>query len=110
LANEFQERRRFPRVAVDDTHYEFRIARRVRVRLLDVGASGALLASEERLPVGINGRLRLFLSGTPFESAVEVTRDEPSAQGRGRAVGVAIVSIQPAQRDTLEEFLRRAGS
>jgi hypothetical protein len=109
VADEFQERRRFPRVAVEDTHYEFRIARRIRVRLLDVSANGALVASDERLPVGITGRLRLFLGGTPFEGSVEVTRDEPSAAGRGRSAGVAIVSMQPAQRDTLEEFLRRAG-
>jgi hypothetical protein len=110
LANELQERRRFPRVVVDESQYEFRVARRVRVRLLDISASGALLASDDRLPVGITGRLRLFLSGTPFESAIEVTRDDPSAQGRGRSAGVAIVSMQPAQRDTLEEFLRRAGT
>jgi c-di-GMP-binding flagellar brake protein YcgR len=110
VANEFQERRRFPRVVVDESHYEVRIARRVRVRLLDISASGALLASEERLPAGITGRLRLFLSGAPFESAVEVTRDEQSVQGRGRTAGVVMVSMQPGQRDTLEDFLRRAGT
>ena len=56
----FQERRRHPRVSVDG-RYEFRTGRRLRVRLLDISATGALIASEERLPVGSRGRLQLLL-------------------------------------------------
>jgi c-di-GMP-binding flagellar brake protein YcgR len=106
---EFQERRRFPRVSVRG-HYEFHAARRVRVRLLDISASGALLASDERLPVGGKGRLRLLLGGIPFDATVEVRREQPSPEGRGRLVGVSMVSVQAAQQEALEEFLRRAGS
>ena len=106
---EFPERRKSPRVAVDD-HYEFRATRRVRVRLLDISAGGALVASDERLPVGSQGRLRVVLGGTPFETTVDVKREEASSEGRGRVAGVAIVAMQPAEQDVLEEFLRRAGS
>jgi len=106
---EFAERRKSPRVAVAGG-YEFRASRRVRVRLLDISAAGALLATDERLPVGGQGRLRMLLGGTPFETMVEVRREESSTEGRGRAAGVWMVSMQPAQEDVLEEFLRRAGS
>jgi c-di-GMP-binding flagellar brake protein YcgR len=110
VTTEFQERRKSPRVAVVDDHYVFRAARRVRVRLLDISSGGALLAADECLPVGGHGRLRLLLGGTPFETTVEVRREEASSEGRGRVAGVAIVSMQSAARDALEEFLRRAGS
>jgi c-di-GMP-binding flagellar brake protein YcgR len=109
VTSDFQERRKSPRVAVRG-QYEFHAARRVRIRLLDISASGALLASDERLPVGGTGRLRLLLGEAPFDATVEVTREEPSPQGRGRLVGVSIVSVQSAQQEALEDFLRRAGS
>jgi hypothetical protein len=106
---EFAERRKSPRVSVGG-NYEFRASRRVRVRLLDISAVGALVATDERLPVGGQGRLRVLLGGTPFETTVEVRREEASGDGRGRAAGVWMVAMQPAQQDALEEFLRRAGS
>jgi hypothetical protein len=106
---EFGERRKSPRVPVGGS-YEFRASRRVRVRLLDISAAGALLATDERLTVGSQGRLRMLLGGTPFETTVEVRREEPGTEGRGRAAGVSMVAVQPAQQDALEEFLRRAGS
>ena len=62
------------------------------------------------LPVGSQGRLRVVLGGTPFETTVEVKREEASSEGRGRVAGVAIVAMQPAEQDALEEFLQRAGS
>jgi hypothetical protein len=93
-----------------DGHYQLRAARRVRVRLLEISANGALLATDEPLPVGGKGRLRLLLGATPFETTVEVKRETPSADGRSRVAGVSIVSMPTAQQDALEEFLRRAGS
>ena len=106
---EFRERRKSPRVTVGE-HYEFRAGRRIRVRLLDISAGGALLATDERLPVGGQGRLRLLLGGTPFETTVEVKREEAASAGRGRIAGVSIVAMRPAEQEALEEFLRRAGS
>ena len=60
----FEERRKSPRVPVGG-QYVFRTEQRVRVRLLDVSAAGALLQTEERLPVGGVGKLRLSLAGLP---------------------------------------------
>jgi hypothetical protein len=109
VTSEFHERRKSPRIVVSG-HYEFRVPRRVRVRLLDVSSGGALLASEERLPLGGQGRLRLLLDGASFETTVEVKREEPGPEARGRVAGVAMLTTQIAQQDALEEFLRRAGS
>jgi len=106
---EFEERRKSPRVEVGG-QYLFRAEQRVRVRLLDISAGGALLQTDERLPVGGIGKLRLSLGGTPFESTVEVKREEPAAEFRGRVAGVFIVAMQPREQDALEDFLRRAGS
>jgi len=105
----FEERRKSPRVAVGG-QCVFRADQRVRVRLVDVSAGGALLQTEGRLPVGGVGKLRLSLGGTPFETMVEVKREEPAPDARGRVVGVFIVKMQPREQDTLEDFLRRAGS
>jgi len=41
---------------------------------------------------------------------VEVKREEPTAELRGRVAGVFIVAMQPREQDALEDFLRRAGS
>src|SRR4051812_11704346 len=105
----FEERRKSPRVEVGG-QYMFRADQRVRVRLLDISAGGALLQTDERLPVGGIGRLRLSLGGTPFEATVEVKREEPVAELRGRVAGVFIVAMPPREQDALEDFLRRAGS
>ncbi len=109
IAEPRQERRRFPR-ARDGTRWEVRIQTHGRVRLLDISASGALLAPEEPLPVGIEGRLRLPLAGVPSETPVEVRRVEPAAGGRGAVAGVVLKMMPADQQDTLEEFLRRAGN
>lgn len=109
MSTEFQERRRFPRVQMDGP-YELRIGRRVRVRLLDISASGALLALDERFPVGARARLQMLLGAAPFEASIDVRREEAAADGRGRIVGVSMGSLQAAQREALDEFLRRAGT
>jgi hypothetical protein len=106
---EFQERRRFQRVAVEP-RCELRASRRVRVRLLDVSAGGALVASAESLPAGVRGHLRLPLGGASFETPFVVERDEPGPQGGGRRAGLVMRSTSAAQQETREEFLRRAGS
>jgi len=105
----FEERRRFPRLSVDANH-EMRTSRHVRVRLLDVSASGALLETGDRLAVGTKGRLRLVLGGATFESAVEVTRQGPSADGRARVAAVAMVAAPSIQQGVLDDFLKRAGN
>ena len=102
------ERRRFPRVAIDGRQ-QLATGHRVRVRLMDISSSGALIASDERLPVGTRGRLHLFLGSAPFETVVEVKREERAADGRGWVAGVSMVALGRPQKDTLEDFLLRAG-
>jgi c-di-GMP-binding flagellar brake protein YcgR len=109
VSETFQERRRSPRVPMDGRP-EFRIGRRLRVRLLDISANGALLSIDERLPIGSRARLQLLLAGNPFEAGVEVRREEPAEDGRSRLAGVTMASVPAAQQETLDEFLRRAGA
>jgi hypothetical protein len=87
-----------------------RASRRVRVRLLDVSAGGALVGSEESLPVGAAGHLRLPFGTSSFATPITVGRDDPSPQTAGRRAGLVMRSTPASQQDVLEEFLRRAGS
>jgi hypothetical protein len=109
VAAEFQERRRTPRVAVDGRH-EFRLGRRIRVRVMDISASGVLLAADERLPVGTTGRLQISLGGSQFEGQVQVRREQPAPGGKGQLLGAAVTASQPRHQEALEHFLRRAGN
>ena len=105
-----QERRRFPRVPVESGRQRLRTSRQIRVRLVDLSASGALLEAEDRLATGTRGRLRLALRGATFEAPVEVTRQVSTVDGEGRVAAVTMTGMPAAQQDLLDEFLRRAGS
>ena len=106
---DFADRRRSPRIVLDRP-YALRTSRRIRVQMLDVSASGALLVSDEALPIGTTGRLRLLLGSTPFEAPVQVRREGESPVRRGRLAGVALGALQPGPQDALDTFLRRAGN
>ena len=69
-----------------------------------------MLLTDERLPIGGHGKLRVLLGSAPFETTVEVKREEASTEGRGRIAGVSIVGMRPHEQEALEDFLRRAGS
>ena len=107
MAGEFQERRRTPRV---ETHgrYEFRLGRRIRIRVVDISGTGALLAADERLPVGTRGRIQVPLAGSQFEGQVEVRREQPT--GQTHLVGLTLTPSQARHQEALEQFLRRAGN
>ena len=109
MADEFQERRRTPRVA---THgrYEFRLGRRIRIRVVDISGTGALLAADERLPVGTRGRIQVSLGGSQFDGTVEVRREHTAAAGQTHLVGSTLTPSQSRHQDALEQFLRRAGN
>ena len=109
MAGEFQERRRTPRVAVRGPQ-EFRLGQRIRVRVVDISASGVLLASEERLTVGSTGRLQVSLGGSQFEAQMQVKREHRGDAAQGRLFGSALAPPQPRYRDVLDVFLRRAGN
>jgi PilZ domain len=89
---------------------EMRAGRRIRVRLIDISANGALLATDERVPVGATGRMHLLLGTGAFETKIEVKREEPSSTGRGRVLGISMFAAQSIHQAMLDDFLRRAGS
>jgi hypothetical protein len=109
VGGEFQERRRTPRVSMEGRQ-EFRLGRRIRVRIVDISASGVLLAVDERLPVGSRGRLQISLGGSQFEGQIQVNREHPLQVGGTYLVGTAVTPSQVRHQDTLEQFLRRGGS
>jgi hypothetical protein len=104
---EFAERRQGRRVEVLPSP-EFRLARRVRVRVVDLSLGGALVASEERIGPGTVAQLRLPLHRGRFEASVVVKREDVRSESPPVLVGAAIVSATPASRDLLEQFLGRS--
>ena len=109
MAEQFQERRRTPRVAVSRGK-EMQIGRRVRVKVVDISANGALLWTDEQLSVGREGRLNVRVDGNPVEAQVQIRREGSSGTGPGSLVGAALTSVQPGHQRVLDEFLRRAGA
>ncbi|CAN5349787.1 hypothetical protein BH23ACI1_BH23ACI1_32150 [soil metagenome] len=102
----FEERRRSPRLELASAP-ELRLNRRVVVRLVDISESGALVASDEHLPVGTTGQLRLALGGQPFQASVQVRRDQVG-QDRAILLGTTIAPEGHSSQDVLEQFLRRS--
>jgi hypothetical protein len=109
VAGEFEERRRTPRVAVEGRR-EFRLGRRLRVRVLDISASGVLIAADDRLPVGSAVRLQITLGGSQFEGQLVVKREQTAHDGKSHLCGAVVTPSQPRHQDALEQFLRRAGN
>jgi c-di-GMP-binding flagellar brake protein YcgR len=103
---EFQERRRSARVSISPA-LPVRLNRRVRLRLVDISASGVLLACDEPLEVNSTGRLRVVLKGQPCEGSLTIVR-EHSNGGPARLFGAAINSVDEVNRTALERFLERA--
>jgi len=68
-----EDRRKSPRVAVPG-RCVVRTEQRIPVRLLDISAAGALLQTDERLPLGGVGRLRLSLGGAALGARAGVVR------------------------------------
>jgi hypothetical protein len=104
----FVERRRTPRVALRDRQ-ELRLGRRIRVRVIDISAAGALVAVDERLPVGSAGRFQLLLDGHQFEAQVQVKREQAARPGEGYLIGLGITPTEARYQDVLDQFLARAG-
>jgi hypothetical protein len=102
------ERRRTPRVT-SRGRLQVRLGRRLRVRIVDISASGALLASDEPLPAGSTGRLQVLLGGGQFEGEVGVKREQTTPDGRV-LLGTTLTPAQPRHQEALETFLRRAGT
>jgi c-di-GMP-binding flagellar brake protein YcgR len=102
------ERRRLPRVAVEDG-LECRLEARTRIRLVDISLSGVLLASEAKLPVGTKGQLRAGLGASSFAPQVQVQRlAERAGTDTTARLGAIFVGMDDHSRRSLEEFLRKA--
>jgi c-di-GMP-binding flagellar brake protein YcgR len=102
------ERRRVPRVAVDEG-LDCRLEVRTRVRLVDISLTGALLASEAQLPVGTTAHMQAGVGSAPFAPDVRVQRvvDRHSRESKP-ALGAVFVGMDEKSRRSLEAFLRKA--
>lgn len=103
------ERRRSRRV-VPGQRVDCRIALRARVYLLDLSLTGALLATEVPLPVGICGHLTTSLGAATVSTQVEVLRSRPGRLHDGREIAARFRAMDDDSRKHLEGFLRRANT
>jgi hypothetical protein len=101
------ERRRGPRVNLAPHQVDCRFEMRTRVRLLDISASGALLASDAALPVEAGGRLKAVLAGSRFSPNLQVTRIAPAAPGASH-LGTVFNAMDDESRRGLTAFLQKA--
>ena len=101
------ERRRGPRVSVDHGPY-MSIGRTLRVKVKEISGDGALLESDEAIPLHASGRFFTTLGGQRFEAEVNVRRADPN---RIPALhGVVVIPADRRDREALDEFLRKAGT
>ena len=101
------ERRKTPRVEVK-AHDMVRLELRHRVQMLDISQSGALIACETLLPVGVRGHLRASLGAQPFAAEVAVRRHHTRHAVRGQtSVGAMFGTMDERSRRSLELFLPR---
>jgi PilZ domain-containing protein len=101
------ERRRLPRVAVDEG-LECQLEVRTKIRLVDISMSGALLASDAQLPVGTRAHLRAGVGPAPFAPEVQVKRQVERGRDVQTGLGAVFLGMDDRSRKSLEEFLRKA--
>ena len=102
------ERRRGPRADAGD-QVDCRFEIRTRVRLLDISASGALLASDAPLPVEASGQLKAVLETGHFSASLQVRRTAGSTRD-GMLLGTVFQGMDEESKKSLEGFLRKATS
>jgi c-di-GMP-binding flagellar brake protein YcgR len=102
-----KERRRTPRVDMGG-QVDCSLELRARVRLVDISASGALLASETTLPLQASGRLRAKLDAAPFTSTLEVRRIATPSGLEGTQLGTIFLGMDDDSRRSLDAFLKKA--
>jgi c-di-GMP-binding flagellar brake protein YcgR len=101
------ERRRTARCPTGD-EIGCRIEVRARVRVLDISATGALLAAETLLPVGSAAHLKTGMGSTTFSPEVQIRRE--ARVGDSTGVGVSFTTIDERSRRSLEQFLKKASA
>ncbi len=108
MPEEFTERRRFPRTTVAAGH-ELRMPLQMTVQLLDISATGVLVAAPQPLEVGAIAEIQTRLGADPVLMQVEVKRVAPDgapgkATGRYR-MGSRLVSVDEASTRSIQKFL-----
>jgi len=101
------ERRRLPRVAVEEG-LECQLEVRTKIRLVDISMSGALLASDAQLPIGTRAHLRAGVGPSPFAPEVQVKRQVERGREAQTGLGAVFLGMDDRSRKSLEEFLRKA--
>jgi c-di-GMP-binding flagellar brake protein YcgR len=107
----FHERRRFPRTTVAAGH-ELRLPVQMTVQVLDISASGVLVAAPQPLTEGTIAEIQARLGADPVLMQVEVQRVAPAAgkpDGRYR-LGSRFVHVDEAGRRSIQRFLREGTS
>jgi hypothetical protein len=104
------ERRQHPRVAVRQG-VECRLEVRARVRMIDISATGTLVATDLPLPIGVRANLRSNVGNGPFACGVEIRRQADAApRGQSPALGAIFTEMDEPSRRRLEQFLKRASA
>jgi hypothetical protein len=101
----WSERRRSPRFA-PRADVRCRVDVRLRVLVVDISATGALLATETPPRVGSAALLKSGLGAATIASEVEIRRTG-EADG-GPAVGVSFTAMDDRNRHILDQFLKKA--
>ena len=97
------ERRGGNRLSMVDTAQftELRAQNASKARLYDLSPTGCYLEMMNPPPQGTEIRVRLNLSGKPFEAQAVVVRCEPNM-----GMGVRFTQIDSAFQEVLDKFLR----
>jgi hypothetical protein len=104
------ERRQHARVPVRQG-IECRLEVRARIRMVDISATGSLVATDLTLPIGTRASLRSNISNGPFASGVEIRRQVDAAlRGQPLALGAIFTDMDEHSRRRLEQFLKRASA
>ena len=104
-----EERRRGPRADVRGA-VDCRFDMRVRVKLLDISGSGALLGSEAVLPLAAIGQLKTVLASGNFSPSLQIRRTAESSREQGTLLGTVFQGMDDESRKSLEAFLGKATS
>jgi len=104
MSQPFVERRREPRFALPAGAAQAERHLTVSVRIVDMAASGALLASPVPLEVGQGGQLRVRLGDEPIEANIAVRRVAADHHKHGYNIGAAFVALTDAVREAMKRF------
>jgi PilZ domain len=84
------------------------LTREVRVRVLDISATGCLVESGRRMPVGTAGRLRLQIGDASYADDVRVVRCEMVESARaGYQIAMQFLPTTPCHPRSIRHAIAR---